>query len=254
MIHQLIFASPKPGLSDKEFCDYWVHTHAVDYAAKIPQICRYAVDTPVRLGLDETEPAEHTEPHEHHGHHHEPPRPAPWTAVAEIWLRSEADQLASLQSPEFVDGARRDEPRWAAFWQTLALDTDAHLWPGSQPLAADRDWVKVFWLGKRREGVPLTTARRYALDVHGRLLADLPGVRRVVQGHTRDAGYAVAEAPLDFAFQLWFDSADALSATLDSPEYAAVAGDRAVFLEPRYLYQLVTRENWVIGPHERTTP
>ena len=109
MIHQLIFAHPRPGMSEKEFCDYWVHEHAVKYAAKIPQIRRYVVDTRVPFGPDPADP--------------------PWSGVAEIWLRNEAEQLASMQTPEFLDGARRDEPNWAAFWRTVALDTDAHEWP-----------------------------------------------------------------------------------------------------------------------------
>jgi EthD domain len=41
MIHQLIFAHPKPGMSEKDFQDYWVNVHAVNYASKIPQIKKY---------------------------------------------------------------------------------------------------------------------------------------------------------------------------------------------------------------------
>ncbi len=231
MIHQLIFASPRPGMTEKEFCDYWVHGHAVNYAAKIPQIRRYAIATRVPFGMETTEPL--------------------WSGVGEIWLRDEAEQLASLQTPEFLDGARRDEPNWAAFWRTLVLDTDAHEWPGSEPLSAEREWVKVFWLAKRRAGIPLDVARRYALDVHAPLLAALPGMRRMVQGHTRDGAYGVGEATLDFAFQLWFDSVDALVTATESAEYRAVEADRGSFLEPRYLHRLVARENWIIGPTPR---
>jgi hypothetical protein len=41
MIHQFIFAGPKPGLSADAFQSYWVNFHAVDYAARIPQIRQY---------------------------------------------------------------------------------------------------------------------------------------------------------------------------------------------------------------------
>ena len=40
-----------------------------------------------------------------------------WSGVAEIWLANEEEQLASLQTPEFLKGARADEPKWAAFWR-----------------------------------------------------------------------------------------------------------------------------------------
>jgi hypothetical protein len=38
LIHLYIFAGPKPGLSVETFQSYWVNFHAVEYAAKIPQI------------------------------------------------------------------------------------------------------------------------------------------------------------------------------------------------------------------------
>src|SRR4051794_3834697 len=116
MIHQLIFAPPKPGMSEEEFQRYWLEVHAVQYASKIPQIRRYLIDTRIPFGPEGGEPL--------------------WSGVAEIWLANEEEQLASIQTPEFLDGARLDEPRWAAFWRTLALDTDAHeviAGPGPDP-------------------------------------------------------------------------------------------------------------------------
>src|SRR5688500_15656055 len=105
MIHQFIFAGPKPNLSPEAFISYWINFHAVDYAAKIPQIRQYLVAQRIHLLCGRDLPF--------------------FEGVAEIWLTNEAEQLASLQTPEFLEGARRDEPRWAAFWQTLVLDTDA---------------------------------------------------------------------------------------------------------------------------------
>jgi hypothetical protein len=232
VIHQLILAAPKPGMAEKDFQDYWVNVHAVRYASKIPQIRAYAVDTRLPSDSEEADPL--------------------WSGVGEIWLRDEAEQLASLQTQEFLQGARADEPNWAAFWRTVALDTDAHVWPDSAELSAERDWVKVFWLAKRKPGVPLELARNHALEVHGPKLAELPGVRRMVQGHVRDGAYAVGEAVLDFAFQLWFDSVDAYAEAVASEEYAEVVEpDRETFLDPRYLHELAVREHWIIGPDPR---
>src|SRR5262249_35101402 len=93
MIHQFIFAGPKPGLEATAFQSYWVHFHAVEFAQRIRQIQQYLVATrlPISVGRD-----------------------VPFfQGVAEIWLGNDDDQIASLQSPEFLDGARRDEPRWA---------------------------------------------------------------------------------------------------------------------------------------------
>src|SRR4051812_27860120 len=100
MIHQFIFAAPRPGWVAQRFQDYWVHQHAILYASKIRQIRQYLVAPRVRVPeLTNEVPV--------------------YEGVAEIWLKDEAEQLASLLSDEFLNGARRDEPNWAAFWLTF---------------------------------------------------------------------------------------------------------------------------------------
>jgi uncharacterized protein (TIGR02118 family) len=231
MIHQLIFAAPKPGMSEEEFQRYWVDVHAVQYAAKIPQIRKYLVDTRIPYGPESGEPL--------------------WGGVAEIWLASEEDELASLQSREFVEGARVDEPRWAAFWRTVALDTDPHeLLPGP-PLTRDPGWVKLIVLVKRKEGLPLADFRARSLGGHADLVLRVPGLRRYLQCHVRDALYSVGETVLDAAYQLWFDDVEALADALGSPQGKQAEEDMESFVEPRYIHRLVTREHWIIGPESR---
>ncbi|GAA3882231.1 hypothetical protein GCM10022243_53540 [Saccharothrix violaceirubra] len=225
MIHQLIFAYPRPGLDEDEFHRYWVEEHAVRYAAKIPQIRQYCVDTRVELSADEPAPT--------------------WSGVAEIWLANEEEQLASLQTPEFLEGARIDEPRWAAFWRTLVLDTDAHVVfdrPDAEP------GVKLFVLVKRREGMPLTEFRQYSRDAHASLMGKVPGLRRYHQNHTRDGAYGIGEAPLDCAYQLWFDDVAAVRDAVRGNEFQRAMADLATFTNPRYVHTLAVRENWIIGP------
>lgn len=230
MIHQLIFAHPKPGMSEQDFQRYWVEVHAVKFASRIPQIKRYLIDTRVPFGPEPADPL--------------------FSGVAEIWMNEE-DQMASLQSHEFLEGARRDEPNWAAFWQTLALDTDAHVLVEGEPPSRDSTMVKVITLVKRKEGLPLKEFRLASLDVHGPLVGKLPGLRRYLQGHVRDGMYAVGEASLDCVSQLWFDDLDAIERMYASPEYERVANDLEGLVEPRYIHTMVTREHWVIGPEPR---
>lgn len=229
MIHQIILAHPKPGMSEQEFQRYWVEEHAVRYAAKIPQIKRYCVDTRIPRPGDEEDPL--------------------WSGVAEIWLRNEQDQLASLQTPEFLEGARLDEPRWAAFWRTVVLDTDAHVIVpgGGEPPA-----TKVMVLVKRREGLPLAEFRAESLTRHAPLAEKIPGLRRYVQNHTRDAFYGVGEAVLDAAYQLWFDDVQAYETARETPEYQALLADLGRFSEPRYVHTLLLEENWVLGREAAT--
>jgi hypothetical protein len=232
MIHQLIFAHPKPGMSEAAFQDYWLNVHAVNYASKIPQIRRYKVDTRIPCGPEPVDP--------------------PFGGVAEIWLANEEEQLASLQSKEFLEGARMDEPRWAAFWRTVGLDTDAHTILHGPAFAHDVQEVKLIVLVKRREGLPLAEFRRRALDDHAERVLRLEGLRRYHQNHARDALYGFGEAQLDAAFMLWFEDAAALERIAASPAFEdLVMADLRAFCEPRYIHTMAVREHWVIGPDFR---
>ncbi|MBK8175668.1 MAG: EthD family reductase [Rhodospirillales bacterium] len=231
MIHQFIFAHPRPGMSEEAFQRYWVEIHAVRYASRIPQIRRYLVDTRIPLPGESGEPM--------------------WSGVAEIWLANVEEQLASLQTPEFLLGARADEPNWAAFWLTRGLDTYAHVLLPGPPETRDSKMVKLLLLSKRREGLPLEAFREYCLGTHAAKVMHVPGLRRYVQGHVVDGFYSVGEAVLDCVEQLWFDDLDALLAANRSMEHQIVRADYRLFTEERYLHEMIVRENWIIGPAER---
>ncbi|MEU7164136.1 EthD family reductase [Streptomyces morookaense] len=225
MIHQIILARPKPGMSEQEFQRYWVEEHAVRYAVRIPQIKRYCVSTRVPRPGDAPDPL--------------------WSGAAEIWLENEQEQLASLQTPEFLEGARLDEPRWAAFWRTVVLDTDAH--PVLPAAGSGHPATKVLMLVKRRRGLALEQFRGRLLDRHAPLAEKVPGLRAYMQNHTRDAFYGVGEAVLDAGLQLWFDDAEAFEAARDTPEYRGMLDDLGRFTEPQYLHTLLLKENWITG-------
>jgi hypothetical protein len=225
MIHQFIFAYPRPGMTETEFQRYWVEEHAVKYASKIPQIRKYLVDTRIAQRGESGDPL--------------------WCGVAEIWLANEKEQLESLQSKEFLQGARLDEPNWAAFWRTLVLDTTAHeLLPGP-PEARDDGVAKLLVLSKRKEGLPLDGFRSYCLGTHAAKVMQLPGLRRYRQGHVRDGFYVIGEAVLDCVEQLW------LLAAQRSLQQNIVDADYRLFAEERYLHRLLVQEHWIIGPEPR---
>ena len=232
MIHQLIFAHPKPSMSEQAFQDYWLNVHAVNYASKIPQIRRYIVDTRIPCGEESGDPL--------------------FSGVAEIWLENEEQQLASLQSKAFIEGARQDEPRWAAFWRTVGLDTTTHEIVSGEPFRRDESLVKLIVLMKRKAGIPLQDFRQHALQTHAPKVAQLEGLRRYHQCHVRDSFYAIGEALLDAAYMLWFDDVTALETALASGAYhdLMIEGLRH-FAEPRYIHTLAVKEHWVIGPEFR---
>jgi hypothetical protein len=227
VIHQFIFAAPKPGLTVKEFQDYWVHVHAVKFASRITQIRRYLIDTRIRFDGDTGSP------------------PLPHQGIAEIWLDNEQDQLASLQSEQFIQGARADEPNWAAFWLAIVLDTTAHeIMPGDPP----GNGVKLTTLLKRRPGMSLEDYREASLTAYAPVADGLPGLRRHLHCHTRDSAYVFGESSFDSVEQWWFDDVDALRAALHSPYRAGrVAPARAAITDQRYVFSLAARENWIFG-------
>lgn len=233
MIHQLIFAAPKPGMTEQEFQDYWLNVHAVEYASKIPQIRKYLIDKRIPF------PGE------------DPGAEPLWSGVAEIWLENEQEQLASLQTDEFLQGARLDEPKWAAFWRTVVLDTDAHVLREGPAATAEAGGVKMIMLVKRREGMPLDEFRERSLGHYAERMAEVPGMSRYIHGYTKDGYYGIGEAVLDAAYQLYFDDMDALRAALESPEFKRAEEDLSAIVEPRYDHRLLFTEHWVIGPQAR---
>jgi EthD domain len=231
MIHQFIVGAPKPGWTAEEFQDYWLNVHAVKYASKIPQIKRYLIDSRIPFEGDFGDPQ------------------LPHQGIAEIWLENEQEQLASLESDEFLNGARLDEPNWAAFWSTIVLDTTAYeVLSGPAPTSKHPEWIKLTVLLKRKSGMELGEYRQ-RMGSYSALAGTLPGLRRYLQCHTRDTFYVFGEAAFDSIEQLWFDDAEAVRAVLASPSFTErVRPTLDQLVDPKYVFSMLTREDWVIGP------
>jgi uncharacterized protein (TIGR02118 family) len=215
-------------MTEQQFQDYWINTHAVQYASKIPQIKQYSVSARLPFGLEETEPL--------------------WSGLADIWLENETEQVASLWSEEMMHGARVDEPRWAAFWKTVVLDTDVTVLKDGGGLDAVRDGVKLVALVKRNWGLSVEEFRRRALDTQAPLDLKLPGLRRAVYCFARDNQYGLGEPPFDGVSNLWFDSPEAAMAAIKSPEHQTRVHNLVEFLELKYLHVFLMKEHWSIGP------
>lgn len=232
MIHQHIWASPKPGMTEAAFQDYWLNLHAVNFAAKIPQIRKYMLD--LRVDFDAY------------------PLPVIWGGIAEIWLRNEEEQVASLQTPEFLEGARLDEPKWAAFWNTLVLDTDQHILRDDLRDNLTPDTAKVVTVIRRQPGVTVEDFRARLLDAYAGALDGTPGLRRLEICTTRDSWYGLGEPRFDAVLHGWFDSADALATGVMSDYFAnTVRPSEAKTFDLKHRHSMVVKPHWIIGPAER---
>lgn len=229
MLHQMIFAHPKPGMSEQEFQQYWKKKHA-PIASKIPHTTRYLISSRIPLTQD---------------------REFPFSGVGETWFKDEQEALEAVQSKEYVEGARADEPNWAAFWQVLALNTTDHiLKKGSSP-NGNSNLVKIIILFKRQPGMPLKDFRQYWLETHSSLVLSLPGLRRYVQCHVRDTSYIIGEPNFDGVEQLWFDDIKAVKSIMHSTEYQdKMIPNLANFTDSKYIFTFAADEYWVVKPED----
>lgn len=235
MIHQHILAAPRPGLSDFEFQDYWRYVHALKFARKIPQIVKYKVNSKVLI------PGQ--------------PRELNFPGIAEIWLESEETQAESLRSPEFLEGAVRDEPNWAASWQTLALDTDAHEISGSDTSDKDFPEYKLMMFHKKRRDMEIDRFREMYLADYADSIkkAQIPYNTRILNCLLKRNLYTNSSAPP-------FDAVTHLSAgsLLELKEMVGTM-ELQKFLDPEYgdlsewwgVVTVAVRSEWIVGPQER---
>lgn len=221
MIHQLIFANPKPGMSIKEFQDYWINVHATQYAGKIKQIKRYKVNRILPFE-DQAEPIFH--------------------GMAEIWLENEEEQLASLLSEEYVHGARADEPNWAAFWETVGLDTYSY----DKILCDEEPEYKILLLAKRREGLPLEVFREYIMNNIGEKLEEMEDLKQLTISIVKDNVYSVGESSFDGAIHMWFGSMDSAKRVVEQEAWKILRTELEKIVNTKYLYQFLCQGNRII--------
>jgi uncharacterized protein (TIGR02118 family) len=74
-------------------------------------------------------------------------------------------------------------------------------------------------------------AGRYWKEVHGPLVARVPGLRRYVQNHCVDGVLGTNEPPFLGVGEVWFDSEEDAEVATASPEWRAVLDDAATFMD-----------------------
>jgi uncharacterized protein (TIGR02118 family) len=238
MIHQHILAAPRPGLSEAEFQDYWRYVHALKFARKIPQIRKYKVNSRIDI------PGQGRE--------------IEFSGMAEIWLDNEQAQADSIKTPEFLEGALHDEPNWAASWQTIGLDTEAHEVMGVDPSDAEFPEYKIMLFHKKKRDMSLTDFRSlyttgYVDKIQG---SKIPNLVRILCCLSKERLYEGGGAPpFDAVTHLSAHSMLDLKSMVASPQLQA-------FLDPEHgglsewwgLVTMAVRSEWVLGPEARPYP
>jgi uncharacterized protein (TIGR02118 family) len=87
---------------------------------------------------------------------------------------------------------------------------------------------------------------RYWKDVHGPIGARIPAVRRMIQSRRIAVPGDRHRGDYDGMVELWFDSAEALLAARQSPEWKASSDDEANFIDHSRVAYMVTEEHLIL--------
>jgi uncharacterized protein (TIGR02118 family) len=122
--------------------------------------------------------------------------------------------------------------------------------------------IKLFAFGRRREGTTAEEFHAHWRDVHGRLLADEPTLRRHVrrlelnhrlpEDYARDAYRPEGTGPgYDGVAVLWFDSMAEFEALMAEPAHEAVVADGPRFREEEQLIVFTHDPEVIVDTGER---
>jgi uncharacterized protein (TIGR02118 family) len=219
MLKAVEFFRKRAGMPDDEFYDYWLNRHA-GVVMGLQGLVRYVQNHPLPETRQNGQPA--------------------FDGVVEVWFE-DADGLkanvASAYWPEVVaDEARfidRDSLKFLLVDEHAVVEGD---WP--------RPGVKSIKTTTRRAGMEVDAFQRHWLDVHGPLVAAIPGVRRHVQNHVKAGAYRTgADIFCDGYGATWFDSLEAARASGPTPEHAAVDADEPAFKDTDATVRLMVTEH-----------
>jgi len=101
---------------------------------------------------------------------------------------------------------------------------------------------------ERKPGISLGEFRRHWIEIHGEIAKKIPGVRRYVQSHVVDEAYSYAEPRWDGVAQLWWDSPDALTEALKTPQFKEDMRDGEEFIDGQSISFFLAQEYVVISP------
>jgi uncharacterized protein (TIGR02118 family) len=239
MLYKSIAAgTPDPitGRSNQETQDYWFESHG-KLVANIDLLERYGhfLTLPEVYELPPSEL---------------PGMSAWWTGISQFLWR-DAPLSARVEPP----GPRTDEQ--IVLMSFIEADDRQSFdrveeWPrhrkradvvGTEHVIVDGetspDMINAVLVVSRLPGLDHTEFNEHWLDVHGPLVAKLPGLRRYIQNHgIVDAGFSMTH---DGWSELWFDDLASLLAALKTPEWRAVLDDaETLFVMPM---------SAVIGPY-----
>ncbi len=109
--------------------------------------------------------------------------------------------------------------------------------------------IKVLSLLNRKDGLSHEEFVKYWMETHGPLAHGVPGLRRYVQSHitgTRGrADIPQIDMEIDGIAELWYDDAEAMRRSVESPEAKRLYADGARFIGR--IKTFIIEEHEIIG-------
>jgi uncharacterized protein (TIGR02118 family) len=219
LIHIHYFITRKPGLDEAEFHRYWREVHG-PIAARIPQLRRYVQS-------------------------HRIPAPgsnSPYDGCAEVFLDGFDTLNALREAPEYLQGALADERNFIDLSRVEWMVTHDHI-INDVPVAGT---VKGLFQLPAKPGLTHLDFRKHWITTHAQAALKMPGIRRYVQSHLVDEAYLYARPRFDGVAHVFFDSAEAMAQSFESPAGKADMADGELFIDVPKMSYFVAREHVVI--------
>lgn len=104
--------------------------------------------------------------------------------------------------------------------------------------------IKRFVILRRKPEMSTEEFRSYWENIHGKLIAKIPGLIKYVQYHVRSERLDNTDDPIDGIAELWFESEDSQRKAYETQEYQAVVNDEPNLFEmnSHYVHPVMTEK------------
>ena len=102
--------------------------------------------------------------------------------------------------------------------------------------------IRRFVVLRRKPDMTVEAFRSYWANIHGPLIAKIPGFLHYAQYHVHSERLDEEDAEIDGIAELWFESAESQKAAYATPEYAAVVDDEPNLfcMSSRFVHPVMT--------------
>jgi len=230
MIKCFALLPKKADISDEQFHSHWRGIHA-QLALRISSLRRY-VQSHRLPGLTASFPESRFE------------------GAAEVWYDSLEAALAMRDSPEYLEGAYKDEPNFIDQPGLRWLATRENVVVAGAPMTKDARCVKGVFLVKRKPGLSVAEFQEYWRTKHAPLVPRTPHLLRYVQCHVLPETYESETPPaFDGVAELWWPDAAKFKESWASPELQVEQlNDAKNFVDGKGSMSFLAEENRVIWP------